>query len=111
MALRTACAFEYCALPAIQAEHMLSGMRDNVLGLICKRYGVDSVQGRGLDDLPEQQRTRAAECLARSLESVELKRAFRITVDTLLEEVRYVDAGLATKLENPLRQTVNCLTF
>ena len=95
----------------LQAEHMLSGMRDNVLGLICKRYGVDSVQGRGLDDLPEQQRTRAAECLARSLESVELKRAFRITVDTLLEEVRYVDAGLATKLENPLNQTVNCLTL
>jgi hypothetical protein len=95
----------------LQAEHMLSGMRDNVLGLICKRYGVDAVQGRGLDDLPKQQRTRAAESLARSLESVELKRAFRLTVDTLLEEVRYVDAGLATKLENPLNQTVNCLTF
>jgi hypothetical protein len=93
----------------LQAEHMLSGMRDNVLALICKRYGVASVQGRGLDDLPEQQRARAAECLARSLESVELKRAFRLTVDTLLEEVRNTDSGLATKLEHPLNQTVNCL--
>jgi hypothetical protein len=93
----------------LQAEHMLSGMRDNVLGLICKRHGVDSVQGRGLDDLPEQQRVRAAECLTRSLEPVELKRAFRLTIDTLLEEVQYADPALATKLERPLKSTVNCL--
>lgn len=95
----------------LQAERMLSGMRDNVLALICRRYGVDSVQGRGLDDLPELQRARAAECLARSLEPVELKRAFRLAVDTLLEEVRYVDSGLAAKLEYPLNLTVNCLAF
>jgi len=95
----------------LQAEHMLSGMRDNVLALICKRYGVPSVQGRGLDDLPEQERARAAQCLARSLEPGELKRAFRLTVDALLEEVRNADSDLATKLEHPLRQTVNCLTF
>jgi len=95
----------------LQAEHMLSGMRDNVLALICKRYGVPSVQGRGLDDLPEQERARAAECLARSLEPGELKRAFRLTVDALLEEVRNADSDLATKLEHPLSRTVNCLTF
>jgi len=93
----------------LQAEHMLSGMRDNVLALICKRHGVDSAQGRGLDDLPVQQRTRSVECLTRSLEPVELKRAFRLTVGTLLEEVQYADPALATKLERPLRSTVNCL--
>src|SRR5579871_5119981 len=59
----------------LQAEHMLSGMRDNVLALMCKRSGLVAVQGRGLDDLPEQQKARAAESLARSLESDELYRA------------------------------------
>ena len=81
----------------------------NVLALISKRHGVDSVQGRGLDDLPEQQRVRAAECLTRSLEPGELKRAFRLTIDTLLVEVQYADPALATKLERPLKSTVNCL--
>lgn len=93
----------------LQAEHMLSGMRDNVLALICKRHDVDSIQGRGLDDLPEEQKALAAESLARSLEPAELKRAFRITVDLLLEEVRYTDSGMATKLERPLNSIVNCL--
>jgi hypothetical protein len=95
----------------LQAEHMLSGMRDNVLALQCKRYGVAFVQGRGLDDLPEEQRVRAAECLARSLEPVELKRAFRVTVEALLEEVRCADRGLEAKLERPLSLMVNCLAF
>ncbi len=95
----------------LQAEHMLSGMRDHVLALMCKRHDAASVQGRGLDDLPEQQRLRAAECLVRSLEPVELKRAFRVTVGALLEEVRCVDSGLATKLERPLHRMVNCLAF
>jgi hypothetical protein len=91
----------------LQAEHMLSGMRENVLALMCKRYGVASVQGRGLDDLPEQQRARAAECLARSLQPIELRRAFRASVDILLEEIRCVDIDLATKLEGPLNRIVN----
>lgn len=86
----------------LQAEHMLSGMRDNVLALMCQHHGVDAVQGRGLDDLPERQRSQAAECLARSLEPDELKRAFRVTVATLLDEVRRADSGLASKLERPL---------
>jgi hypothetical protein len=95
----------------LQAEHMLSAMRDNVLALACKRHGMAAVQGRGLDDLPEQPRARAAACLARSLEPVELQRAFRVTVDALLEEVRWSDSDLATKLERPLSRIVNCLAF
>lgn len=91
----------------LQAEHMLSGMRENVLALMCKRCGVASVQGRGLDDLPEQQRARAAECLARSLEPIELRRAFRASMDILLEEIRCVDIGLAAKLAGPLNRIVN----
>lgn len=65
----------------LQAEHMLSGMRDNVLALMCKRQGVAAVQGRGLDDLPPLQKAQAAQSLARSLEPAELNRAFRVTTD------------------------------
>ena len=95
---------------ALQAEHMLSGMRDNVLALMCKRQGVAAVQGRGLDDLPEEQKARAAECLARSLEPAELNRAFRVTMDVLLEELRCADSDLAAKLKGPLNTIVNSLT-
>ena len=93
----------------LQAEYMLSGMRDNVLALMCRRHGVDAVQGRGLDDLPEEQRVRAQECLAGSLEPIELRRAFQVAVDMLLEELRCADPAVAAKLERPLRLMVNCL--
>lgn len=95
----------------LQAEYMLSGMRDNVLALVCKRHGMASVQGRGLDDLPEEQRARAASCLARSLEFVELKRVFRLTMEFLLDEVQCVDSGLAAKLGRPLNRIVNTLSI
>ena len=91
----------------LQAEYMLSGLRDQVLGLMCRRHGVAAVQGRGLDDLPEQGRAQAAECLARSLEPAELERAFRMSVDLLLEEARCGDSGLAGQLERPLHRVVD----
>ena len=94
----------------LQAEHMLSGMRDNVLVLMCKRQGVFAVQGRGFDDLPDEQKARAKKSLARSLEPAELNRAFRVTMDTLLEELRCADSDLAAKLEGPLNTIVNSLT-
>jgi hypothetical protein len=93
----------------LQAEYMLSGMRDNVLALMCKREGVSAIQGRGLDDLSQAQQARAAECLARSLEPSELKRAFRITTSILLEELRCSNPELAKKLENPLHRIVDSL--
>jgi hypothetical protein len=93
----------------LQAEHMLSGMRDNVLALACKRHGVSAVQGRGLDDLPENDKCGAAESLARSSEPAELIRAFRVTVRSLLEEIGHVDPHLAAKLKGPLNNIVGCL--
>jgi hypothetical protein len=94
----------------LQAEHMLSGMRDNVLALMCKREGVAAVQGRGLDDLRKEEKARAAECLARSLEQAELQRAFRATTGALLEELRGADHDLAAKLEGPLSRIVNSVS-
>lgn len=95
----------------LQAEHMLSGMRDNVLALMCKRHGVAAVQGRGLDDLSEEPKARAAECLVRCLEAEELKRAYRITTETLLEEARFAEPTLAAKLMHPLELMVGCVDF
>jgi hypothetical protein len=94
----------------LQAEHMLSGMRDNVLAPVCKRQGVAAVQGRGLDDLPQEQKARAAESLARSLEPAELNRAFRVTMGTLLEDLRCAGSDFTSKLEGPLKRIVNSLT-
>ncbi|HLY43763.1 MAG TPA: hypothetical protein VKR52_21295 [Terracidiphilus sp.] len=93
----------------LQAEHMLSGMRDNVLALMCNHHGVSAVQGRGLDDLPGEVKTRAAECLARSLEPVELKRAFHFTMEQLLDEIRHADPDVAATLKRPLDRIVASL--
>lgn len=93
----------------LQAEHMLSGMRENVFALACRRHGVAAVQGRGLDDLPEELRDRAAECLAHSVEPDELKRAFQVTMAAMLAEIRYVDVELAARLADPLNVIASCL--
>jgi hypothetical protein len=95
----------------LQAEHMLGGMRDNVLALMCKRHGVACVQGRGLDDLPQPQKARAEECLSRGLAPVELQRAFRVTVETFLEEVESLDSTLSAELDRPLRRMVSSLAL
>jgi hypothetical protein len=59
-----------------QAEHMISGMRDQVLALACLRDGVPAVQGRGMDSLPPDVTACITPALVRSLEIPELKRAF-----------------------------------
>jgi hypothetical protein len=93
----------------LQAEYMLSGMRDNVLALVCQREGVSAFQGRGLDDLSQEQKARAADCLARALDLPELKRAFHVTTRVLVEELRHSDPELAKRLETPLNRIVHSL--
>ena len=87
----------------LQAEYMLSGMRNHVGDLTCLRCSVIAQQGRGLDDLPVSERDAAATCLPRSLEPFELKRAFQNTVQALLEEIRHVDGELEGRLSGPLK--------
>lgn len=86
----------------LQAEYMLSGMRNHVFELTCLRCGVLAQQGRGLDDLPGAEREKAASCVPCSLEPSELKRAFQRTMEMLLDELRLFDADLETKLAGPL---------
>ena len=64
-----------------------------------------------LDDLLQEQKKQAAECLAHSLEPVELTRAFQMTIHSLLVELRSTDPELATKPESPLRLMVKSLSF
>jgi len=87
----------------LQAEYMLSGMRNHVGELTCLRCGVVAQQGRGLDDLPASERETATACLPRSLEPSELRRGFQNTIQALLEEVRRVDEELESRLSGPLR--------
>ena len=89
-----------------QAEYMISGVRDHVLMLMCLRHGVPHSQGRGLHLLPSATTATVEPTLVRSLESAELVRAFRASVDVLLGEVAFVDEELAVRLTAPLRALV-----
>ncbi len=90
----------------LQAEYMLSGMRNHIGELTCLRCGVIAAQGRGLDDLPVAERSTAAACHPQSLELSELKRAFQNAMRALLEELRHVDAELEGRLSGPLLDIV-----
>ena len=88
----------------LQAEYMLSGMRNHIGELTCLRCGVIAAQGRGLDDLPVAEWDTAAACLPGSLEPSELKRAFQNAMRALLEELRHVDRELEGRLSEPLTE-------
>lgn len=87
-----------------QAEHMISGMRDQAFTLACLRHGVPAAQGRGLDALPLSISAAFAQTLVRSLDAVELARAFAAACDVLLTEVEAFDSQLAQRLSAPLRE-------
>jgi hypothetical protein len=86
-----------------EAEFMLRGMRDQVLALACLRHNLTVHQGRGIDDLPARLRGEFAECLVRSLDPTELKRANTTTLQAFSNEVKLADAELSTSLQEPLR--------
>ncbi|MDQ2759846.1 MAG: hypothetical protein M3Y17_05265 [Actinomycetota bacterium] len=89
---------------AWQAEHMISGVRDQVLALACLRHGVPAVQGRGMDSLPREVTAPIARALVESLDIAELKRAFAAISEALLIETKRSDLGLADRLAVPLRE-------
>jgi hypothetical protein len=88
----------------LQAEYMLSGMRDEALALACMRCGVETIQGRGFDDLPEEEKDAFAACYPRGMTQAELRRAFQATMRALLAEIRRQDGGLAGRIEATLRE-------
>lgn len=85
-----------------QAEFWISGVRDQALALACLARGLESSQGRGLDQLPEETRARFDETLVRSIERAELLRALRCSTEALLLEAG-AERELAERLEPQLR--------
>lgn len=82
----------------LQAEYMLSNMRNRVIALACLRHGLSTSEGRGFDDLADDQRSGFAECYPASLEPEELHRAFQRTMSALLAETRLRDGDLAQRI-------------
>lgn len=91
----------------LQAEFMLSGMRNEMLALACARSGVESSQGRGFDDLPDEEKTRFVLCYPCSITAAELRRAFAATMNALLSEIRYLDRSLLTRIEATLTEVAH----
>jgi predicted nucleotidyltransferase len=89
---------------AWQAEYMISGMRDQVVALMCLRHGAPAVEGRGIDLLPQDATAPLAAGLVRSLGAAELRRAFRAVTEALIAEARCADADLAGRLSSTLRE-------
>jgi hypothetical protein len=87
-----------------QAEYMISAVRDQAMALAALRHGLAAVQGRGFDALPPDVRSSFEGALVRSIDSHELKRAFRAATGSLLGEIRYSDPDLAGRLRGALTE-------
>jgi len=87
-----------------QAEYMISLIRDQVIAAACLRHGLPAREGRGVDRLPRNEKQRFEGALVRSLEVAELRRAMRVAIDCLVDEVSQVDARLAARIEPALRE-------
>ncbi|GAB3411241.1 nucleotidyltransferase domain-containing protein [Flindersiella endophytica] len=89
-----------------QAEYMLSGMRNQVIGLACLRHGLPSHEGRGVDALPREVTDPLTATLTGSLDDVSLRRAFAAIAQALLAETAHADAELAARLRGPLEAMI-----
>ena len=70
-----------------QAEHMLTGMRNQLLALLCLRHSLPTAHGKGIDQLPTKIKSYLEPTLPTSLTKTELTRAFRATTEALCCEV------------------------
>ena len=92
----------------LQAEYMLSNMRNQVIALACLREGLSTSEGRGFDDFSKYQRSKFAECHPSSLNPEELQRAFQRTMSALLNEIRLRDSDLAENIGLALIEIAGC---
>ena len=93
----------------LQAEYMLSGMRDEMLALACVRFGVTASQGRGFDDLPDKEKNDLVSCYPCSITKAELRRAFEATMKALLSEIHYRNGDLLARIEATLSEVASGL--
>lgn len=88
-----------------QAEYMISGLRDHTLALACLHQGLPAVHGRGIDQLTKDVRADLEGSLISRLDKEHLSRAFAITLDTFLSQIKRVEP----ELEGRLREALNAL--
>lgn len=86
-----------------QAEHWVSGTRDQALAPACRRRGLRGAYGRDFDRLPAELLAKLGPALVGSLERPELLRALDAAIDALLTEAEEVRA-LADRLAPQLRE-------
>ena len=85
-----------------QAEHWISGVRDQALLLACRRRGLEGSYGRRFDELPAEVLAACEAALVRSLERDELLRALASAISVLQqesEEAADLAAAVAAQLQ------------
>lgn len=92
---------------ALQALHMINGIREQVIALACQRHQLPSHQGRGVDDLPVDLRRSIAQSLVRALDATELRRAFASSLSMLLDEAQRVDPAREQRIRGAARELVS----
>jgi hypothetical protein len=85
-----------------QAEFWISGLRDNLLALLCIRFDQPYLHGRRIDQLPKDVTGPFENLLIRSLDQEELHRALNATARAFIDEIRRHDAYLANKIEKAI---------
>lgn len=85
-----------------QAEHWVTGIREEALTLACHRLGLELSEARGFDKLPSELLARASHSLVQFVARDELLRALGAAVELLLGEADEV-RDLAAKVEAQLR--------
>jgi hypothetical protein len=87
---------------AWQAEHWISGVRDQALLLACRRRGLEGSYGRRFDELPPEVLEAFEDALVRSLDPEELRRALGCAISVLQresEEAAELAAAVAAQLQ------------
>src|SRR6185369_1710730 len=85
-----------------QAEHWITGVREEALTLACRRLGLEQSEARGFDKLPSEILARARDTLAHSVARDDLLRALDAAIALLLDETDEV-RDMAAKVEAQLR--------
>lgn len=85
-----------------QAEHMVSGVRNQALALACMRRQLPETHGRGFDQLPAEVLAKFEGSLVQRLDHSEISRAFRIALSGFLSEVESIHQEFGSKLRATL---------
>jgi hypothetical protein len=83
---------------------MISAVRDQAMALAAARHGLPTREGRGFDGLPQEVRSSFEGAVVRSIDTHELKRAFRVAAKCLLIEIKHANPALAIALAGPLNE-------